>query len=110
KDSEIQTLLKDYNFNKQTSNTISSKKEFLKEIKKVRNIKYAVDYEENEVGVICLAVPVKNHANESIAAISISLPASVNINDKIIESYASILSETSREISSQMGYKHHVFN
>src|SRR5699024_1691552 len=103
-------LLKDYTFNQQTSNTISNKNDFLEELKKVRNLKYSVDYEENEIGVICIAVPIKNYANESIAAISISLPASVNIDYKVIEWYSSILTQTGEKISRKIGHKHHVFN
>jgi DNA-binding IclR family transcriptional regulator len=58
-----------------TKNTITTKEDLAAELKTIRQCGYAIDNEEHENGVRCIAAPIFNHLEAVIAAISISLPA-----------------------------------
>jgi len=57
-----------------TPRTITSAKRLLKALRIVRERGYAVDDQEREKGVRCLAAPVRNHTGDVVAAISIAGP------------------------------------
>jgi DNA-binding IclR family transcriptional regulator len=57
-----------------TPNTITSAKRLLKELRAVRARGYALDEEEHELGVRCVAAPVRNHEGKVVAAISVAGP------------------------------------
>jgi len=62
-------------FRSMTPHTITSAKRLLKELRDVRARGYAVDEEEHELGVRCVAAPVRNHHGEVVAAISVAGPS-----------------------------------
>ena len=51
----------------------TDKKELEKELDKVKEQGFALDREENEKDVRCIAAPIRNYQGKVIAAISISL-------------------------------------
>src|SRR5919197_21752 len=57
-----------------TPRTITSPKRLLRELAAIRERGYAIDEQEREKGVRCLAAPVRNHTGEVVAAISIAGP------------------------------------
>ena len=57
-----------------TKNTITNKKELEKELEQIRKQGFALDREENEKEVYCIAVPIKNYHGKVIAALSIASP------------------------------------
>ena len=92
-ESERNLILDQLVFMKRTENTITSIIEFQKELSRVRDCRFAIDDEENEVGIRCMAVPVFNHLGKVIAAISISGPEKQlssqnqeNLKEKIFQS------------------------
>jgi DNA-binding IclR family transcriptional regulator len=89
--------------NKLTENTIISKDDMLKELNIIRHNGFAIDNEENEKGVICVAAPIFNYNKEIKYAISISTPKMRMDEDKI-EYFGKLVKETSREISKDLGY------
>ncbi len=82
---------------KHTDNTIVTIKDLDAELKRVRQDGYAVDREEQEIGLYCVGAPVLDRNNQAVAAISISGPTarmkSMDL-DGIIEN----LKKTTREI------------
>ena len=62
-------------FPKRTRNTITKPQSLRRELEKVRAAGYAVDWQEAEVGICCVAAPVIGMGGERIAAISISGPS-----------------------------------
>lgn len=72
---QIQEHLKGYVFTRRTRNTITTKQRFLGELAMVRERGYAVDNEEFEEGLRCIAAPVSNHSGTVTAATSIAGPA-----------------------------------
>ncbi len=88
--------------NRYTLNTIVDEDIFIKEIEKVRLQGYAVDLEEWNNGINCIAVPLYNGAGEIVAGISISGPTSMYSMEKILENVP-VLIEYANRISARMG-------
>lgn len=103
-ENQLQSLMDGYVYEKRTENTIDSYKAFVEELEAVRKRGYAEDYEENEPGIICIAMPVRDYSGEVIAAVSVSTPKS-HFSDEIAGSYYQYLKECVEEISSNLGYK-----
>ncbi|MDF2835457.1 MAG: transcriptional regulator [Paenibacillus sp.] len=100
----IEGLLKRYDFVRQTEKTIVSADAFLRELERVRRQGYAVDDEENEIGVRCAAVPVFDHHGHASAAISVSTLRS-RVDDKGMEKLILELNQTAAEISQRLGHR-----
>ena len=91
-------------FPRLTENTITDKRELEKELGKVREQGFALDREENEKDVRCVAAPIRNYQGEVIAAVSISSP-SFRIDKNVQNNLKEALIQTSREISMRLGYR-----
>jgi DNA-binding IclR family transcriptional regulator len=89
--------LKTYEFKKYSPNTIGSYDELITELAKVKRDGYALDNEEQEVGLICVGVPVFNKKGETIAAMSVSGP-SQRIQHINIENVVARLKQVTSEI------------
>jgi DNA-binding IclR family transcriptional regulator len=55
-----------------TANTIAGPRELQREIQTVKRLTYAVDDEEEEPAVCCVAVPVRDEAGGFVAALSVT--------------------------------------
>lgn len=99
----IDSLLDGYPFTQATNQTITKKEDFLIELEKVRHNEYAVDDQENELGVRCIAVPIINQHGQILAALSISTLVS-RVGDDILEDYIQLLKKTGKELSEEMRY------
>jgi len=86
-----------------TENTITDKRELEKELSKVREQGFALDREENEKDVRCVAAPIRNYQGEVIAAISISSPI-FRLNKNKQNDLEKALIKTSNKISKRLGY------
>ena len=63
------SLLEDYPFHRFTKNTIHTKAGFLEELAHVRKLGYAMDNEEEELGIRCVATPIFS-GGSVVAAVS----------------------------------------
>jgi len=86
-----------------TENTITDKRQLEKELDKVREQGFALDQEENEKDVRCMAAPIRNYQGEVIAALSISSPI-FRIDKNAQNNIKEALIERSRKISKRLGY------
>lgn len=73
-DDYVSTYKRDADFTKLTTNSISSADELDDVLRTVRANGYAMDAEEAEIGLTCIAVPVIDEQGKAIAAISVSGP------------------------------------
>jgi IclR family KDG regulon transcriptional repressor len=64
-----------------TANTITSTREYMEVLTKVRNLGYSVDAEESELGATCIAAPIFGYEDEILGAVSLSGPTP-RIQDK----------------------------
>ena len=86
-----------------TENTITDKRELEKELSKVRGQGFALDREENEKDVCCVAAPIRNYQGEVIAALSISSPI-FRIDKNAQNNLKEALLQISKKISMRLGY------
>lgn len=84
-----------------TENTITNTKALALELDKIKKQKYAIDYEEFEIGLICVAVPVFNNKNEIIASLSAAGPANRFKKEKL-KNYVKILQDGATKIQSEI--------
>jgi DNA-binding IclR family transcriptional regulator len=64
---------------------------------------YALDSEENEQGVRCVAVPVWNHESRVIAALSLSTLTS-RVDDAELANFREQLQQAGLQLSRALGY------
>lgn len=98
------TYLKSITYEKFNENTITCEADLLKELEQVAQCGYALDREEEMIGVLCLGAPIINCHGIPIGAIWLSGPRS-RLNDRTIDHYASLLLETTQTISYELGYE-----
>ena len=97
-------IMAEIKFKPLTSHTITSQKEFLKEMKQIRLQGYALDRREIEEDVECIAAPIRNHLGNAVAAISISGPQK-KIQTPREKEYVGWVTEAAEGISSRLGFK-----
>jgi DNA-binding IclR family transcriptional regulator len=86
-----------------TPHTITDRARLMDELVRIRARHYAVDNEEMEQGVRCVAALVVDHRAKPVAALSIS-GAAMRITPKEIKSFAKSLKACSRVISEELGF------
>lgn len=102
-DTELNNLLADYHYTAFTPATLTCRDALLTALAQTREQGYALDSEENEQGVRCVAVPVWNHESRVIAALSLSTLTS-RVNDEELAGYRLQLQEAGSQLSKALGY------
>lgn len=100
---QVKEILQEKGMEKETKNTITEKEKFLKHLEKVRKQGYAVDDEEQEEDIRCIAGPIFNHRGEVVAAFSISAPIT-RMNETRMKELAELVVEYSQKMSRSLGY------
>ncbi|OYV43789.1 MAG: hypothetical protein B7Z75_07380 [Acidocella sp. 20-57-95] len=90
---------------RQTSNTITDSVAFINELKQIAERGYATDYEEGEIGVRSIAVPVFSGDNEIAAAVGVSGPVQ-RLTKRTLISYLPALSRAAEAVSNRLGASH----
>jgi IclR family KDG regulon transcriptional repressor len=102
---ELQSFFKEKSLLRRTENTITDPIQLREHLKSVRKQGYAVDDEENEKGIRCVAAPIYNEIGKTVAAISITGPA-FRVTRKIIqETLKKEVMETAFRISQRLGFR-----
>jgi DNA-binding IclR family transcriptional regulator len=86
-----------------TPRTITSARRLLKELRVIRERGYAIDEEERERGVRCVAAPIRNHHGDVVAAVSIAGPVDRLPRELAGSDIASAVVATARAISIDLG-------
>ena len=86
-----------------TDNTITTPKMFKKFLASVREMGFAIEDEEEEVGVRCLGAPIFNDRGEVIAALSVTGVRN-DLHSMHFQEIGSVLKEQCRLISEQIAY------
>ncbi|MEN0614968.1 IclR family transcriptional regulator [Klebsiella indica] len=102
-ETELNTLLEGYQYTSFTPATITCREDLLATLAQTRVQGYALDCEENEQDVRCVAVPVWNHESRVIAALSLSTLTS-RVDDDELARYRGLLEEAGRQLSKALGY------
>ena len=102
---ELDRLIRKKGLSRRTVNTITEPERLKEQLKVVRAQGYALDDEENEEGIRCLAAPVFDEKGGPVAAISVSGPA-FRVTKKVLQQVLrKEVTEAAREISRKMGFK-----
>ncbi len=86
-----------------TANTVTSRHALEKQLKAAAAAGFATTYDELEVGMSAIAVPVRDHRGVVIAAVSISGPA-FRFDPEKLPGLLEELKQTGQLISERMGY------
>lgn len=100
---ELRKLLQGYVYDVQTSKTITNEEDFLIELELIGKRGYAMDNQENEPGVCCIAVPIHDHTGQVIAAVSMSTLVT-QVDDAELERFTEMLKKEANGMSHKMGY------
>ena len=98
---DVERIIREKGLKKFTKNTITSKKKLFEELKIIRERGYAIDNEEIEDGLRCIAAPIFNAEGNVIAAVSISGPSS-RINETTYDEYSKYVVKTAKLISGEL--------
>jgi DNA-binding IclR family transcriptional regulator len=101
---EQTTILDSTTFEKFTENTIIDKMYLLDELRTIAQRGYAVDNMEHEEGLRCVGAPIRSHAGQVFAAISVSGP-SQRITLGNISEIGKVVMAQAENISAQLGYR-----
>lgn len=96
-------ILDSINIKPFTENTIKDRITLEIELDKTKKRGWALDNEEHELGVCCVAAPVRDFTGKVIAALSISGDKNSIVNGRQ-EQLAGIVVNAANEISKRMGY------
>lgn len=103
-DEQIREVLADTAFEKLGPKTLTDIPKLIYEIQLSRERGWAMDDEEAERGVRCVAAPVRDYRGQVIASVSISW--SINANPEVdIAEFGSYVREATRQVSIHMGYQ-----
>ncbi len=100
---ERRNILKEKQLPRLTESTITDKKELKKNLEQIKKQGFALDNEENEKDVCCMAVPIRNYQGTVIAALSISRPSFRMYKNKQKDLERALIG-ISGKISKRMGY------
>jgi DNA-binding IclR family transcriptional regulator len=104
-DEALDHFLRGKNLLRRTENTMTDPVQLREHLKLVRKQGFAIDDEENERGIRCIAAPICNEVGRVVAAISISGPA-FRVTKKVIqESLKKEVMETANHISQRLGFR-----
>lgn len=101
---EILDALKQSELIGYTPNTITDKQKLIDEFENIRKLGYAIDNEEKNIGLTCVAAPIFNYSGEAKYGISISGPTA-RMTDEKINNIINLVKDATKEISFKLGYK-----
>lgn len=101
---EVKDLL-GTNFPRRTPNTITTIEDFFIDLKRVQELGYAIDNEENEPGIGCIGAAIYGYDDEVIGAVSLSTLIQ-NLTPENINLFSDRVKRTANRISQSMGCHH----
>jgi DNA-binding IclR family transcriptional regulator len=95
-------ILPQIKFKALTSHTITNLDELRRHLRETAQRGYSLDLEESEVGLSCVAAPLRNHLKETVAAISVAMPTA-RFQEHGIASLSAKVMDIAAQISRQLG-------
>ena len=103
KDKECSDIIRQLAYSKFTDKTIETGEGLYEDIKNTRTRGWAIDDEEHEAGIRCIAAPVHDYTGKVIAAVSVSGDNRI-ITSQRDDELSSLVIETAQYISKRMGH------
>lgn len=101
-DLQLEHLIHKHGLLRHNENTIVSVKKLKQDCETIRKVGYAVDDEEEELGMRCVGAPVLNERLEAVAAISVT-GTTTQIHSGNIQALAQEVKAAAMKISAQLG-------
>jgi IclR family transcriptional regulator, KDG regulon repressor len=102
---DVDGLIEEKGLSGKTENTITDPFRFKEHLKAVRQQGYALDDEENEKGIRCVAAPIFDDKGKAVSAISVSGPAFRVTKRLIQEALRKEVVSAASEISRLLGFR-----
>lgn len=99
---EVDQIIQARGLGRHNENTISNPKRFREELERVARMGYALDDEEDELGMRCLGAPVFGRSGRPVAAISIAGTTSEIVPENIVP-LVSDLKRTAARVAAAIG-------
>lgn len=103
-DSQLRTYEEKMGLKKLTDNTYIKLETLKEELNSIKQQEYAIDNEECEMGIKCIAVPIRDYTGRIVAAMSLSAPIT-RLNAHRTMEIILYLKELSRRASGELGWK-----
>ncbi|MDR0568287.1 MAG: IclR family transcriptional regulator [Spirochaetaceae bacterium] len=103
-DQRLLELEHTFGFPRYTEHTITALADLKAEIAEIRAKGYAIDNEECEIGVKCIAVGIQNYTKRIVAGISLSAPVT-RLDPAKTEEIIKYLKETGEQASQELGWE-----
>jgi DNA-binding IclR family transcriptional regulator len=100
---QFEEYMKKKGYIKPTENSISAAEALRQELRRIEKMNYALDNEECEIGLRCVAIPVRDYTGKIIAGLSVTGPAARMPFRKVKDNLLHLF-EASRELSFLLGY------
>jgi len=101
---KLEQVLSQVDFVRYTDETITDKDQLLKELKRIKQEGYALDWGEMEEHVRCIAAPIFNHEGKAVASISISGPSNRITTYYMKNELVDIVVDIANRVSRKLGY------
>jgi DNA-binding IclR family transcriptional regulator len=101
----LRELFENQPLRKRTGNTIDGFDQLLAHLAQVARQGFAVDDEELEEGVRCVAAPVRDYSHTVVAGIGLSGPVSRFSPERIQSELAPLVKEAGAKLSQRLGYE-----
>ncbi len=103
-ETEVDRTLAGLRMEARTRNTITNVLTLKRELERVRDRGYAIDDEEIEEGIRCIAAPILNASGLAVAAVSVSGPSS-RITPERYQLIGKTMMKAAQELSTRMGHQ-----
>ncbi len=100
---EVVQQVIDNGLKRHTENTITDPENLRAELATIRARGYAIDDEEIEIGLRCVAAPIRDHSARVVAAISVAAPVQ-RMNKKQVQASVPSVMAAAENISRRLGY------
>lgn len=101
---EVKEIIHRRGLSRLTPHTIQTEEQLLAELERIRAEGYTIDREENESGVICVAATIAVQVDHTVAALSVSGPAS-RLDAERIREHSKLVIDTARSVEVALASK-----
>jgi DNA-binding IclR family transcriptional regulator len=103
-DEEIESYLPDQGLEAYTPHSITDREVLKKGLAKVAEQGYAFDIEELDIGVRCVAAPIRDYTRRIVGALSISGPATRFSDERLEKELVPLVTRAAEELSTRLGF------
>ncbi|AGK99553.1 transcriptional regulator [Clostridium pasteurianum BC1] len=103
-DDEVNFIWENSNIEKLTENTVVDFDKFKGNLGIIEKQGYAIDEQENEIGIRCIASPILDYRGQVCGAISIS-GSIISFKEEKIKEFSKLITGYANKISQELGYR-----